>query len=146
MSISDVAYPEGNEGLTPFTFTVLLVGARQGHRDGPLAHGGQHGEGRRGLHRRTKVTSMIPAGDSSGTFTVQVIGDRVKEDFEVFTVQLDKATVQNAYIPDLSNRTGGFAWGRIENDDRVTKPSQTDERFRETVHRRNDGCRDRRRR
>ena len=24
MSISDVAYPEGNEGLKPFTFTVLL--------------------------------------------------------------------------------------------------------------------------
>ncbi len=124
MSISDVAYLEGNDGLTPFTFTVLLsVPAKdtvsvEWHTEDNTAKAGEDYKD----YVAAEDELVIPAGDSSGTFTVWVIGDPVKEDWEVFSVWLDKATVENAYIPNLSNRTGGFAWGRIENDDRATKP------------------------
>ena len=118
MSISDVRYLEGNSDYTPFDFTVALsTPAKQEvkvywyTKDSTAIAGVDY------IADADWLT--IPAGESSGTITVQVIGDTKPEDTYPFAVFLDKATVQNAYIPDFSNRTGGWAFGFIENDDRA---------------------------
>jgi hypothetical protein len=118
MSIEDILLPEGDgPGLTPFTFTVnLTVPAKDEvtvnwHTEDNTAKAGIDYVG------VESATLVIPQGASSGTITVNVIGDTIDEGTNPFVIRLEKASVRNAHIPDLDNRTGGFAYGYIKNDD-----------------------------
>ena len=87
ISIGDMSKKEGNSGLTTFAFTVSLsvaydvpVTVAYATANGTATAGGDY--------RAATGTLTIPAGQTSGTITVQVIGDRLAEPNETFFVNL----------------------------------------------------------
>src|SRR5262249_3911541 len=83
LTISDVSILEGNPGTTAFVSTVgLSAPSTQAGRvnyapaDGPAPSGRDY--------QATSGTLTIPAGQTSGTIPVQVIGDRLAEANENF--------------------------------------------------------------
>jgi probable HAF family extracellular repeat protein len=128
--ISDVEIAEGNAGLSDLTFTVTVENNTDStkdditvywHTENNTAH--DYGDPADGDPDYISVPSddpamlVIPAGAPIATFSVPVYGAVVETD-QVFVVRLHKGTVENAIIPDLDNRVGGFAYGIIANDDR----------------------------
>jgi len=110
MSIADIQLPEGDSGLTPFTFTVSLsvpakadVSVDWHTRDNTAKAGVDYIE--------ASGTLVILDGQSSGTITVQVIGDTTVEGDNPFVVILEEGTAQNAYVTDA------YGYGYIQNDD-----------------------------
>jgi ELWxxDGT repeat protein/parallel beta-helix repeat protein len=108
VSISNVTLAEGNSGTTNATFTVTLspsvsqtVTVGYATADGS-AHSGSD-------YTATSGTLSIPAGSTTGTITVPVLGDTILENNEMFTVTLSNPT--NA---TLLTATGT---GTIQNDD-----------------------------
>ena len=108
--INDVSLAEGNAGTTAFTFTVTLsnasylpVSVTWTTADGTAAAPADYTAGAN--------TLIIPAGSTSGTITVDVIGDLVLEPNETFFVNLTGAT--NATIADNQGQ------GTIQNDEGV---------------------------
>lgn len=108
MSIGDVSLSEGDAGTTPFNFTVQLTnpsenqisvnfGTAPGSATSILDFGPIAG------------TLYIAAGATSGTITVNVVGETLLEPDETFTVTLN--TPNGATIAD------GTATGTIVNDD-----------------------------
>jgi hypothetical protein len=97
ITISDVTITEGNSGTRAATFTVTLsagatqpVTASYATANGTAAAGSDY--------QAASGTLTIPAGQTSGTVTVQVNGDRVGEPNETFVVNLSNPT--NATIAD----------------------------------------------
>jgi hypothetical protein len=95
--ISDVSLSEGNNGTTAFVFTVRLsapsnqaVSVNYATADGTATAGSDY--------QATSGTLTIPAGQSTGTITVLVNGDRLGEPNETFVVNLSAPT--NATIAD----------------------------------------------
>jgi hypothetical protein len=128
--ISDVEIAEGDAGLSDLTFSVTVENNTDGtkgditvywYTENNTAH--DYGEAADGDPDYISVPSddptmlVIPAGEPNATFSVPVYGDTVLETDQVFVVRLRKGTVENAIIPDLDNRIGGFAYGIITNDD-----------------------------
>lgn len=110
LTINDVNAAEGNAGTTNFTFTVSL--------SAPAGPGGvtfdiatANGTATAGSdYTATSLTSQtIPAGSSSYTFTVPVLGDVLNEPSETFFVNV--TNVVNAVVVD------GQGVGTISNDD-----------------------------
>nr|WP_267115240.1 putative Ig domain-containing protein [Xanthomonas sacchari] len=110
LSINNVSQNEGNSGTTAFTFTVSL--------SQPAGSGGvsfdiatANGTATAGTdYISSSVNGLtIPAGSSSATFTVQVIGDTLNEPNETFYV--------NVTNPNGATITGGQGVGTINNDD-----------------------------
>jgi hypothetical protein len=95
--ISDATVTEGNSGSVNATFTVTLSQAAavdvtaQYNTANVTAVAGSDYATRSG-------TITIPAGQTSRTFTVAVLGDRIAEPAESFTVNLSSPT--NALIAD----------------------------------------------
>jgi uncharacterized repeat protein (TIGR01451 family)/CSLREA domain-containing protein len=122
LSIAPVSQNEGNSGTTPFNFTVTLsatsnqpVSVNYATSDGTAIAGSDY--------TATSGTLTIPASSTSGTITVNVLGDVVYEPNETFTVTL--STPVNASI------TTGSAMGTIVNDDpqpalAIDSPSQAE--------------------
>jgi ELWxxDGT repeat protein len=108
LSIKDVTVAEGNSGTRSATFTVTLSAASilpvtvQYATANGTATAGSDYQARGG-------TLSIPAGQTTGTITVPVIGDRLPEPNETFVVNLSGAT--NATIAD------GQAVGTIVDDE-----------------------------
>ena len=97
LSISDMSKKEGNSGLTAFAFTVSLSVAY----DVPVKIGYSTANGTATAgsdYQAATGTLTIPAGQTSGTITFQVIGDRLAEPNETFLVNLGSPT--NATIAD----------------------------------------------
>jgi urease beta subunit len=103
---------EGNEGLTPFTFTVTRTGDTTGISSANWAVTGT------GANAATADdfggtlptgTVTFAAGETSQVITVDVSGDRVVEPNETFTVTLSN--------PSNSTITTATATGTILNDD-----------------------------
>jgi hypothetical protein len=95
--ISDVWLLEGNSGTTAFVFTVSLsapsnqtVSVYYATADGSATAGSDY--------QSASGTLTIPAGQTTGTITVLVNGDRLGEPNETFFVNLSSAT--NAIIAD----------------------------------------------
>ncbi|KAA8917981.1 autotransporter outer membrane beta-barrel domain-containing protein [Xanthomonas sontii] len=110
LSINNVSQNEGNSGNTAFTFTVSL--------SQPAGSGGvsfdiatANGTATAGTdYISSSVNGLtIPAGSSSATFTVQVIGDTLNEPDETFFVNV--SNVSGATVAD------GQGQGTIVNDD-----------------------------
>jgi thiol-disulfide isomerase/thioredoxin len=97
MSIGDVTVTEGNSGTRSATFTATLTAASG--RPVTVAYATANGTAGAGSdYRVTSGTLTIPAGQTTGTITVPVNGDRVREANETFFVNLGGAT--NAVIAD----------------------------------------------
>lgn len=112
LSINDVSVNEGDSGTTSATFTVSLsqpaasggVSFNIGTADNTATAGTDY--------IAASVTGMtIPAGSSSATFTVQVVGDTLNEPNETFFVNV--TSVSGATV------TRGQGVGTIVNDDAV---------------------------
>ncbi|WNH47040.1 putative Ig domain-containing protein [Xanthomonas hawaiiensis] len=110
LSINDVSQNEGNSGTTAFTFTVSLsqpagtggVSFDLATADGTATAGTDY--------ISSSVNGLtIPAGSSSATFTVQVIGDTLNEPNETFYV--------NVTNPNGATINRGQGVGTINNDD-----------------------------
>ncbi|WP_182667737.1 putative Ig domain-containing protein [Marilutibacter penaei] len=119
LTIDDVTGTEGNAGTTPFTFTVTL--------DAPAPAGGvsfdittADSAARAGSDyvANTQTGMSIPAGSTSGTFTVLANGDTLNEADEAFLVNISNAT--GATIWDSQGR------GTITNDDPLPSVSIDD--------------------
>ncbi|MGE5175879.1 MAG: Calx-beta domain-containing protein, partial [Hyphomicrobiales bacterium] len=104
---------EGSSGLTPFTFTVALSAAYSA----PVTIGYHTVDGTATVadndYQAVTSTITIPAGSTSGTITVNVIGDTKAEADETFQVQLTSATNGMLGSPSVSTAT-------ILNDDAGT--------------------------
>jgi hypothetical protein len=97
LAISDVSTTEGSTGTTAFVFTVRLVApsnqavsVNYATADGSAAAGSDY--------QAASGTLTIPAGQTTGTITVLVNGDRLAEANETFAVNLSAPT--NAIIAD----------------------------------------------
>jgi hypothetical protein len=108
-AIGDVTQSEGNSGETAFTFTVAKTGSTQ--LDSIITYSTQDGTATspNDFASITNGSLMIPAGQSSGTITVQVNGDATYENDESFTVHISDVTNGSAPDPD--------GLGNITNDD-----------------------------
>jgi Calx-beta domain/FG-GAP-like repeat len=87
VSINDVTMTEGNSGLTAFAFTVSLSVAY----DVPVTvnYATANGTATAGSDYQTASgTLTIPAGQTSGTITILVTGDRLPEPNKTFFVNL----------------------------------------------------------
>jgi hypothetical protein len=97
IAITDAAVTEGNTGTRTITFTVTLstaftqpVTVNYTSADGSATAGSDY--------QSKSGTLTIPAGQTTGTITVQVNGDRLGESDETFVINLSSAT--NAFIAD----------------------------------------------
>lgn len=94
LSINDVSKTEGNRGNTAFTFTVTLSSAVttpvtvQYTTMNGTATSAKKGQD----YVAASGTLTIPAGQTSGTITVQVVGDTVAEAGETFYVNIGGAS------------------------------------------------------
>ncbi|WP_166828858.1 Calx-beta domain-containing protein [Thalassoroseus pseudoceratinae] len=86
-SINDISLTEGNDGVTTRTLTVTL--SNPSDADVSFDYVMANGTAFAGSDFKAEPGSLtIPAGETSGTITVEVLGDRVTEADEYFTVQL----------------------------------------------------------
>ena len=116
LSIDDVTGPEGQEGTSPFTFTITLSEAVAGDvtvdyatADGTATGGAMPGEGID--YTTASGTATIMAGETTTTVEVTVHGDLEEEGDEDFTV-----TLSNPSGATIAT-DGGTGTGTIEGDD-----------------------------
>jgi ELWxxDGT repeat protein len=97
LSISDVPVTEGNAGTRAAAFTVTLSAPPA--QPATVQYATVNGTATAGSDYQARSgTLTIPAGQTTGTITVLVIGDRLPEPNETFFVNLSAAT--NAIIVD----------------------------------------------
>ena len=108
LSIADASVREGNKGTTGLSLTVTLsrsvadsVSMRYATADGTALA--------KSDYTASSGTLTIPAGQTQGTISVSIKGDRKREANETFTVQISNAV--GATISD------GVATATILNDD-----------------------------
>jgi hypothetical protein len=109
IEISDVQGKEGKSGTTAFTFVVSL----SGNPLSPVTVSYATAAGTAAAtsdFQPASGTLSFPAGVNTKTITVAVVGDKVREPNETFSVNLSNAS-PNAYIGD------GQGVGTIVNDD-----------------------------
>ena len=112
VSVSDATVTEGNTGTTSATFTVSL--SKVSNVDVTVHYDTVNGTAMAGSdYTAASGDVVIPAGQTSRTFTVAVLGDRLIEPTENFAVNLSAPT--NASIGD------GQAIGTIlDNEPRIS--------------------------
>ena len=105
LAISDVSILEGNSGTTAFVFTVTLsapidqaVTVNYATADGTATAGSDY--------TAASGTLTIPAGQTSGTITVLVNGDRLAEPNETFFVNLSARRTR----PSPTARASAPSW------------------------------------
>jgi hypothetical protein len=97
LQIRDVTVTEGNTGTVAAVFTVTLSAASD--QDVTVRYATANGTATAGSDYQARSgTLSIPAGQTTGTISVPVIGDRLPEPNETFAVNLSGAT--NATIAD----------------------------------------------
>ncbi|MBM7789208.1 choice-of-anchor P family protein [Tenggerimyces flavus] len=114
LSVGDVSVDEGDTGTTAATFAVRLDRVATG----PVSVGYETADGSAvapGDYTDSAGQVTIPAGSTSATFNVPVVGDTAVEPDETFTVNLSAAT--GATIAD------GQGVGTIVNDDVEIPPA-----------------------
>lgn len=116
LSIANASVSEGNNDITNLIFTVTLstassstVTIKYSTADGTASGSGSCSVGTDYI-KATNNTLSIPAGQLTGTFTIQICGDTTIEPDETFTVTLSSPT--NATLGSPSTATG-----TIINDD-----------------------------
>lgn len=118
MTIGDVIVTEGNSGTTDATFTVTLSQASL--QQVTVQYSTQNGTATAGSDylAASNLTLAIPAGQTSGTIKITIVGDTINEPNETFFVNLSNPT--GATIADAQ------ALGTILNDDGVPSLSIND--------------------
>jgi hypothetical protein len=97
VSIGDVTLTEGNTGTRAATFTVTLSVAST--QPVTIAYATSNGTASAGTdYQAASGTLIIPAGQTTGTITVLVNGDRIGEPNETFFVNLSSPS--NATVAD----------------------------------------------
>jgi Calx-beta domain/FG-GAP-like repeat/FG-GAP repeat len=97
VSVSDATVTEGNSGTVNATFTLTL--SKPTNADVTVRYDTANGTAMAGSdYTATSGTVTIPAGQTSRTFAVAVLGDRLAEPAELFGVNLSAPT--NATISD----------------------------------------------
>lgn len=96
----DVVQPEGDAGVTVFTFTVERTGGTQGQTDfsGTIAPVGTDGGDFTGGVAPIVFSGSIPAGATSATVAVQVTGDITVESDEGFSLTLTNVANTSASV------------------------------------------------
>ncbi|MEO8001282.1 MAG: M64 family metallopeptidase [Arenimonas sp.] len=116
LSINDVSVAEGNAGVVPAIFTINLSspapvgGVRFDVATGILNANGNSALAGKDYSAWQQLGKTIAQGQSSTTFSVKVMGDKITEPDEVFAVRLS-----NPIGASISDGTGV---GIITNDDR----------------------------
>ena len=108
MSINSVSQLEGNAGVKNMTFTVTL--AAPSATAAQVSYATIAGTATAGSdYTSTTGTLVIPAGQTTGTISVPIVGDTIPEADETFTVALSN--------PVGATLVGGPGVGTILNDD-----------------------------
>lgn len=108
ISINDVSVTEGNSGTTSAVFTVTL--STPSARAITLSYATQDGTAKASAdYTARNGTLTIPAGETTGTIAVPVVGDTLDESNETFTVRL--SSLSSGAISD------GSGTGTIRDDD-----------------------------
>ncbi len=111
ITVGDATLVEGNSGTSPMSFPVTL--SNPSAFDVSFTAQTQNGTATAGSDYESLTTTVtIPAGMTSGTIFVGIIGDTVTEPDETFTLALSNPS--NATLGNTS------ATGTITNDDNVT--------------------------
>ncbi|MBI1324361.1 S8 family serine peptidase, partial [bacterium] len=122
ISVSNVSKNEGNSGTTNFVFTISLSSVSA--QPVTFAYATQNGTALSGADYTAVSGSLtIPAGSTSGSIAVTVVGDTVYEANETFRLLLSSPV--NATITD------GEAVATILNDDSIPALSISDTRLLE---------------
>jgi hypothetical protein len=108
LSIADGSMREGNKGTTRLNLTVTLSGSMTGAVSVNYATANSTALAKQD-YTATSGTLTIPPGQTQGTISIAIKGDRKREPHETFSVQLSSAV--GATIND------GVATGTILNDD-----------------------------
>jgi Calx-beta domain/PKD domain/K319L-like, PKD domain len=111
VSIDDVTMSEGNSGTTAFVFTVTRSGTALWDLSVDFATAAGSATGGTD-YTDTSGTLTIPAGETSATITVDVLGDTVAEPDETFAVNLTNPV--NATLADAQGT------GTIRDDESAT--------------------------
>ena len=98
LSVNDVSVTEGNGGVTDATFTVSLSAASPQSVSVGFSTADGTAVFNQDYQRRINGSLTIPAGATSGTIVVRVIGDTTIEPDETFTLNL--STPQRATLGD----------------------------------------------
>jgi hypothetical protein len=117
-SIANVSVVEGNSGTTPATFTVSLSAAVAAGKTASVDYrilAGTATAGRDYTVAASTGTLRFAAGESSKTVTVNVVGDRTKEENETLQVVLSN--------PSGGTILAGTASGTITDDDSSSSPT-----------------------
>ncbi|RIK82793.1 MAG: hypothetical protein DCC68_05345 [Planctomycetota bacterium] len=122
LSIADVSIAEGTDaGTTTMTFTITMSAAQS--EDVTVTVNTSDGTATVADGDYTAVanqTVMIPAGETSATFTVTIARDAKVEADETFTVALSNPLLDGVPEPTLVAIADGTATGTITNDDAAT--------------------------
>lgn len=110
LSIADVSVSEGRRGNKNLAFTVRLSAPASGGVSYSIATGNLSASAGQDYLAQSLGGQMIPAGSTSKSFVVAIVGDTVKEPDETFSVTVSQ--VSGAATAD------GYAIGTIVNDDR----------------------------
>jgi glucose/arabinose dehydrogenase len=113
LSLGDASAAEGDFGLTPMVFAVTL--SAPSGQEVAASYATARGSARAGAdYLPAAGTLRLPAGSTSATITVAIVGDRVRERTETFWLNL--SAPQGASILDGS----GVGW--ILDDERKGEP------------------------
>ncbi len=110
LSIADVSVSEGRRGNKNLAFTVRLSAPASGAVSYSIATGNLSASAGQDYLAQSLGGQMVPAGSTSKSFVVAIVGDTVKEPDETFSVTVSQ--VSGAATAD------GYAIGTIVNDDR----------------------------
>ena len=116
LAVSDTSMLEGNSGTSPLTFTVAM--APVSGSDMTVDYTTSDGTATAGSdYTAASGTLTIPAGQSSGSIAVSVLGDTTYEPNENFTLTLSN--------PVGATIVGGTAAGTITDDDKIPRTLTT---------------------
>ena len=115
LSIGDVTILEGDSGTKQMTFTVSMPNAAS--RDVTFDYDTANGSAASGVDYTaiTAASATIPAGSTSVTITVDILGDAVSEGDETLTLRLLSAKVGT----DTATISDAFGVGTILNDEQT---------------------------
>ncbi len=117
VSVANVSVVEGDAGTNYLVFAVNL--SQLARYDITVDYATSDGTATlsNGDYTATSGTLTIPAGTSSGTVTVPVVGDKNPEKNETLTLTLSNATMLASTPTSLALAGTGTATGTIYNDD-----------------------------
>jgi hypothetical protein len=120
ITVADAEMVEGDDGVMNLTFTISLSSEAPGNVDVDVSTADGSATLGEDYTALVGTTLTVPAGDSSTTVDVAIVGDTLVEDDETFTLNLSNPA--NAALGDPSSATGTI----IDDDAMSSPPTLTD--------------------